>query len=85
MQVKILAALAVLSLAACGEAPDDPELSPPGMCVSIADEDPPVFRPCDSVDYVAQTCTFRVLDTTQTRSLSFAMTEAACDEIGVQQ
>ena len=65
------------SLTACGVEPTSaPERL--GMCVAIGAGDAPVFRPCDQIDFEAETCTFRVLDTTQIRALNQTMTEEQC-------
>lgn len=84
---RFLASL-TLTLTACGNAPDSvadalgqcPAPSPLGMCVDVGG-DVPVFRPCDQIDFLSSTCTFRVLDTTQTRALNQTMTEEACQQI----
>lgn len=81
--------LALTSLNACSgqtglDLKDIPDLTceavllPPGVCVQISPGDPPVFRPCDLVDYVKGVCTYRVLDTVQVQPLEIAMPESDC-------
>ena len=80
--MKTLSALALfLTLTGCAVEQECAESARLGMCVAIGAGDAPVFRPCDQIDFVAEKCTFRVLDTTQIRALNQTMTEEACQQI----
>lgn len=78
----IIVTLAVLvtTLTGCAVEQECAEPARLGMCVDVGG-DIPVFRPCDQIDFVAEKCTFRVLDTTQIRALNQTMTEEACQQI----
>jgi hypothetical protein len=77
--IRTLAVL-VLTLTGCAAETECVATARLGMCVDVGG-DVPVFRPCDQIDFVAEKCTFRVLDTTQIRALNQTMTEEQCQQI----